>query len=101
MNNLKVLDIKMSSKDYEAFSLFTEEELLIALKSGVVCMQECKSKLSEATHAEAYKEIARQFFDRISLLSSNVDKLENELKINKEMADRETKINNDKVEKID
>ena len=99
MNNLKVLDIKMSSKDYEAFSLFTEEELLIALKSGVVCMQECKSKLSEATHAEAYKEIERQFFDRISLLSSNVDKLENELKINKEMADRETKIYNDKVEK--
>ena len=99
MNNLKVLDIKMSSKDYEAFSLFTEEELLIALKSGVVCMQECKSKLSEATHAEAYKEIERQFFDRISLLSSNVDKLENELKINKEMADRETKLYNDKVEK--
>ena len=99
MNNLKVLDIKMSSKDYEAFSLFTEEELLIALKSGVVCMQECKSKLSEATHAEAYKEIERQFFDRISLLSSNVDKLENELKINKEMADRETKLYNDKIEK--
>lgn len=99
MNNLKVLDIKMSSHDYEAFSLFTEEELLIALKSGVVCMQECKSKLSEATHAEAYKEIERQFFERISLLSSDVTRLERELEMNKEMAERQSELYNEKIEK--
>ena len=95
----RVLEIKMSGKDHDAFSLFTEEELLIALKSGVVCMQECKSRLSEATHAEAYKEIERQFFDRISLLSSDVSRLESELEMNKEMTERQSRLYNEKIEK--
>jgi hypothetical protein len=95
----RVLEIKMSGKDYDAFSLFTEEELLIALKSGVVCMQECKSRLSEATHAEAYKEIERQFFDRISLLSSDVSRLESELEMNKEMTERQSRLYNEKIDK--
>jgi hypothetical protein len=94
----RVLEIKMSGKDYDAFSLFTEEELLIALKSGVVCMQECKSRLSEATHAEAYKEIERQFFDRISLLSSDVSRLESELEMNKEMTERQSRLYNEKID---
>jgi hypothetical protein len=95
----RVLEIKMSGKDHDAFSLFTEEELLIALKSGVVCMQECKSRLSEATHAEAYKEIECQFFDRISLLSSDVSRLESELEMNKEMTERQSRLYNEKIEK--
>jgi len=95
----RVLEIKMSGKDHDAFSLFTEEELLIALKSGVVCMQECKSRLSEATHAEAYKEIERQFFDRISLLSSDVSRLESELEMNKEMTERQSRLYNEKIDK--
>lgn len=98
-SDLRVLEIKMSESDHEAFSLFTEEELLIALKTGVVCMQECKSMLSEATHAEAYKEIERQFFERISLLSSDVSRLERELEMNREMAERQSKLYNEKIEK--
>ena len=62
-------------------------------------MQECKSRLSEATHAEAYKEIERQFFDRISLLSSDVSRLESELEMNKEMTERQTRLYNEKIEK--
>ena len=98
-SDVRILEIKMSVKDYDVFSLFTEEELLISLKSGVVCIQECKSRLSEATHAETYKEIESQFVDRISLLSSNVCRLEHELEMNKEMAERQSKLYNEKIEK--
>ena len=72
--------------------------MLIALKSGSVCVQECKARLSEATHAEAYQEIERQFSDRVSLLSSSVSKLERELELNKEVMDRNAKMY---VEKLD
>lgn len=95
---VRVLELKMSSTDYDTFSLFTEDELLIALKSGSVCVQECKARLSEATHADAYQEIERQFSDRVSLLSSSVSKLERELELNKEAMDRNAKMY---VEKLD
>ena len=96
---MKRIEIEVSDGDYSVLSFFTQEERALALKSGVMCLQECKARLSEATHAEMYREIERQFADSASVLSSTITKLESERDIERELRSREALLHDEKAER--
>lgn len=96
--HMKRIEIEVSDDDYRLLSFLTQEERALALKSGAMCLQECKARLSEATHAEMYREIERQFADRASVLSSTITRLESEIDIERELRSREALLHDEKAE---
>ena len=51
----KKIEIDVNDVDYSSLCFLTQEERLIAIKSGTVCLQECKSRMAEVNNAEVYK----------------------------------------------
>lgn len=96
---MKRIEIEVSDDEYRLLSFLTQEERALALKSGVMCLQECKVRLAEATHAEMYREIESQFTDRTVVLSSTVSRLETEIEIEREIRSREAVMHDEKVDR--
>ncbi len=94
----KKIEIDVNDVDYSSLCFLTQEERLIAIKSGTVCLQECKSRMAEVNNAEVYKEIEGQFFDRFSLLSEEKKRLEQEVMIERELREREKKMYDERLE---